>query len=202
MERHKDPERSNCLHSGFVLQMCFAILGYPAPVIGMINMLKGSENLKEYDRLVQKICEEQGWDYQKVQCAVLANCKYVEDGANIEDNFEVFGEDDDPFTDYSGPMLFSSKSSSPTIASTPPAPVRTTPLNVPKSMLSVPIKTELPKPIVVTTVPTPSPPAPIKKFRTASDFLPKSVATNMTEFNTKRKKKGVDEFLTKGYATT
>jgi hypothetical protein len=187
-ERNKDPERSNCLSSAFVLQMCFAILGYPSKLIGMFNMLKGPENLKDYDRLVKKICEENGWDWEKVQSAVLANAKYVGDGQNIEDNFEECDEEDNPFLDgtFGGPMLYSGPKLSPSstpkivkqeaktvtniipIAATVTACAFINPalgMAAAASMLSSQ-KTQ--KPSTAKSMPP-----PVKKARTASDFLPK-----------------------------
>lgn len=103
-ERNKDPDRSNFMSNAFVLQMCFSILGYPDQVIGMFNMLKGSDNLKDYDRICKLICEENGWNWEKVQSSVLANAKYVGDH-NILDLIPVEDDDDNPFLEDDKPFI-------------------------------------------------------------------------------------------------
>jgi hypothetical protein len=109
-ERNKDPNRSNFMSNGFVLQMCFSILGYPEQAIGMFNMLKGPGNLKDYDRICKLICEENEWNWEKVQSSVLANAKYMGEH-NILDLIPVDNDDDDdnPFLDKPEPSVTNTK---------------------------------------------------------------------------------------------
>jgi hypothetical protein len=97
-ERNNTTERTNFLSNASVLQISFALLGYPPTVIGMFNMLKGQENRREYDRIITTICQEQGWDWEKVQSSVLENIKHIDPGRNILSemgmSLEDFGFDD------------------------------------------------------------------------------------------------------------
>lgn len=81
-ERHKTDERSNFMSNAFVLQMCFRILGYPEKIVNMFNMLKGNDNLKEYDRICEIICKENDWPF--VRSSAISDFKYS-GGRNVFD---------------------------------------------------------------------------------------------------------------------
>jgi len=66
-ERHKSvmrPERSNFMANLKILQMCFRILKYPENVIHMFSDLKGTDNSRDYDRICEIICAENGWKFE------------------------------------------------------------------------------------------------------------------------------------------
>jgi hypothetical protein len=149
-ERNKDPDRSNFMSNAFVLQMCFSILGYPDQVIGMFNMLKGSENLKDYDRICKLICEENEWNWERVQSSVLANAKYVGEH-NILDLIPVEDDDDNPFLDFKPKPAVKLTTPNPAVKSTTPNPAvkLTTPISV-KFTIPVAKSTTTPKPASTT----------------------------------------------------
>src|SRR5690606_39252574 len=94
-ERNKSPGRSNFMANAFVLQICFVILGYPDQVIAMFNMLKCPDNQKDYDKFVKILCNENDWDWERVQSSVLANAKFGMNGNMNILNVLEFEEDDD-----------------------------------------------------------------------------------------------------------
>lgn len=83
-ERYKTDERCNFMSNGFVLQMCFRILNYPEQVINMFNTMKGTENVKEYDRICELICKDNDWPI--VSSSSLSDLKYTS-GKNLSQYF-------------------------------------------------------------------------------------------------------------------
>lgn len=57
-------------------------VSYPEKIINMFNMLKGTDNLKEYDRICEIICKENSWPF--VRSSAITDAKYGA-GRNILD---------------------------------------------------------------------------------------------------------------------
>lgn len=58
-------------------------------------MLKGPDNLKEYDRICKAICTDNGWNWERIQSSVLANAKYIGSDQNIRDIVTMETDDDE-----------------------------------------------------------------------------------------------------------
>jgi hypothetical protein len=80
-ENYKQSDRSNFMSNALALQLCFYILDYPEYTISMFNMLKGSDNLRNYDRICEKICIDLG--KEPIKTSTIANMKSGVKGSNI-----------------------------------------------------------------------------------------------------------------------
>jgi rubredoxin len=80
-ENYKQSDRSNFMSNALALQLCFYILDYPEYTISMFNMLKGTENLRTYDRICEKICIDLG--KEPIRTSTISNIKAGIKGGNI-----------------------------------------------------------------------------------------------------------------------
>lgn len=84
------PDRSNFMANQIILQMFFRILKYPTHIINMFSHLKGSENIADYDRICEIICNENGWKFESfssIACNRLTGGKTIHSlfGDELED---------------------------------------------------------------------------------------------------------------------
>ena len=59
----KPSSRLNFLANSFVMRMFFGILGFPMPIVNMLSIIKGHDNIRTYNATCKQICDIQRWPY-------------------------------------------------------------------------------------------------------------------------------------------